>query len=337
MLSRQVYQGGDGGKVYVPLENRCRILADNTPRCARMLSWKYAQMSGEAVRADLRQNHSVPMSVKHIQRTFDEVGEVLKEKEAEWGYEMPVLQQEVACIAIGCDGTTAPLRSEGFKEVMVGSITFYNSAGERLESIYTACSPEKDKPTFAAIFAQEIEEVKRHYPKACYQGLADGAAWNWNFLEPRTDVQLTDFFHASSYLAGAAEDIFRKGEERKAWLDKAAHKLKHEPGGAEAALRELESSPKRDKEKVGRAITYFTNQLDRMNYSEFLEKKRPIGSGITEAACKTMVNQRLCNSGMRWHGDAMDKILMARCLIYSSDRWKQFWNKVDRYGYNRTS
>lgn len=321
----------------MPIENRCRILADNTPRCARMLSWKYAQMSGESVRTDLRQHHSVCMSVKHIQRTFDEVGEVVKAKEAEWDYEMPVLQQEVACIAIGCDGTTAPVRGEGFKEVMVGSITFYNSEGERLDSIYTACAPEKDKPTFAAIFAQEIEEVKRHYPKVCCQGLADGAAWNWNFLEPRTDVQLTDFFHASSYLTSAAGAMFRKKEERETWLGTAARQLKHEAGGAQAILQHLKSSPKKSKEKVEKAITYFTNQLNRMNYSEFLEKKRPIGSGVTEAACKTLVNQRLCNSGMRWHGDAMDKILMARCLIYSSDRWKQFWDKVDRYGYNRTS
>lgn len=336
-MSRQVYQRGEGGKTYVPLESRCRILADNTPRCARMLSWKYAQMSGGAVREDLAQNHAVHMGTKHIQRTFDQVGEVLKEKEAEWGYELPAIKEEVACIAVSCDGTTAPVRGEGFKEVMVGSITFYDSEGERLDSIYAACAPEKDKPTFAAIFGQEIEEVKRHYPRVCYQGLADGAAWNWNFLEPRTDVQLTDFFHASGYVASAAEAMFRKKEERKAWLDKTAHQLKHEAGGARAILQHMESSPQRGKEKVGKAITYFTNQLDRMDYSGFLEKKRPIGSGVTEAACKTLVNQRLCNSGMRWHSDAIDKILMARCLIYSSDRWKQFWNKVDRYGYNRTS
>jgi len=112
------------------------------------------------------------MSTKHIQRTFEEVGEVMKEKESEWEYQLPALREEVACIALSCDGTTAPLRDEGFKEVMVGNISFYNSAGERLDSIYTACAPEKGKQTFEAIFAQEIEEVKNHYPKAYYLGLA---------------------------------------------------------------------------------------------------------------------------------------------------------------------
>jgi len=37
-----------------------------------------------------------------------------------------------------------------------------------------------------------------------------------------------------------------------------------------------------------------------MNYAQYLEKKYPIGSGVTEAACKTLVKQRLCCSGMRW-------------------------------------
>jgi len=37
-----------------------------------------------------------------------------------------------------------------------------------------------------------------------------------------------------------------------------------------------------------------------MNYSDYREKHLPIGSGVTEAACKTIIKQRLCRSGMRW-------------------------------------
>ena len=332
-----MYQSGYGGKTYMPLENRCRIIADSTPKCARLLSWKYSEMSGGKVRDDLRENHAVSMSILHIQRVFEEVGGIMKEKEAEWGYEMPTIREEVACIAICCDGTTAPVREEGHKEVMVGSISFYNTAGERLESIYTACAPEKGKAVFEAIFAQEIEEVKQCYPKVHYMGIADGASWNWGFLEPRTDEQLTDFFHAQTYLTGASEVMFRKKDERKAWLGTASHQLKHKAQSAEAILEELKKSPKSGREKMEKAITYFTNQLKRMNYATFVQKNQPIGSGVIEAACKTLVNQRLCNSGMRWHSDAMDNILMARSLIYSADRWEQFWKKVDRYGINCTS
>jgi len=34
-----------------------------------------------------------------------------------------------------------------------------------------------------------------------------------------------------------------------------------------------------------------------MNYPKFLAEHLPIGSGVTEAACKTLVKQRLCASG----------------------------------------
>ncbi|TAK45097.1 MAG: hypothetical protein EPO28_04070 [Saprospiraceae bacterium] len=102
-------------------------------------------------------------------------------------------------------------------------------------------------------------------------------------------------------------------------------------------IKRVDVQPQKDKEGVQKAVTYFTNQLERMNYAAMLKKNRPIGSGVTEAACKTLVNQRLCNSGMRWYSDAMDKILMARSLSYSADRWSQFRNKIDRYGFICTS
>ncbi len=38
----------------------------------------------------------------------------------------------------------------------------------------------------------------------------------------------------------------------------------------------------------------------RMSYARNVEANIPIGSGVTEAACKMLVKQRLCNSGMRW-------------------------------------
>ena len=37
-----------------------------------------------------------------------------------------------------------------------------------------------------------------------------------------------------------------------------------------------------------------------MNYHENVTDNLPIGSGVTEAACKTLIKQRFCQSGMRW-------------------------------------
>jgi len=71
-----------------------------------------------------------------------------------------------------------------------------------------------------------------------------------------------------------------------------------------------------------------------MDYAMNVEKNIPIGSGITEAACKVIVKQRLCCSGMKWKDEGASVVLTLRCLNHSDGRWGQFWNKIDRYGFS---
>ena len=84
-----------------------------------------------------------------------------------------------------------------------------------------------------------------------------------------------------------------------------------------------------------RAITYFTNQskAGRMDYASRVTAHEPIGSGVTEAACKVIVKQRLCGSGMKWSENGSAVVLSLRALSYTPERWDQFWSKVDRWGF----
>ncbi len=59
----------------------------------------------------------------------------------------------------------------------------------------------------------------------------------------------------------------------------------------------------------------------------------PVGSGVTEAACKTLVKQRMCRSGMRWKDQGASMLLTLRALICSTGHWDEFWSKVDRFGF----
>ena len=74
-----------------------------------------------------------------------------------------------------------------------------------------------------------------------------------------------------------------------------------------------------------------------MNYALHLEQNLPIGSGVTEAACKTIVKQRLCCSGMKWKEKGAAIVLSLRTLVYSRGRWSQFWSKIDQYGFPVTA
>ena len=96
-----------------------------------------------------------------------------------------------------------------------------------------------------------------------------------------------------------------------------------------AFKRKLSESVRGD---VLSAIRYFEDHLPLMKYSEHVEDNLLIGSGVTEAACKTLLRQRLCGSGMRWKDTGIQVVLSLRALVQTPSRWGQFWEKVEQYG-----
>ena len=60
-----------------------------------------------------------------------------------------------------------------------------------------------------------------------------------------------------------------------------------------------------------------------MQYWEYRRRHLPIGSGITEAACKTVFTQRLKLSGMRWKHEGAGIVLTLRVILLSG-----IWEEV---------
>ena len=338
-IARHVYQSQRGGATFCPLESNARILNSATPKLAKMLSHKYSKLSVDEVKSDLQSNHGRELSRGYIQKVSETVGVLAQAKEEQWHYSTPKLEDVVSTVSIGLDGTTIHLREQGYRETMVGTIALYDADGERLHTTYIGAAPEYGKSTFIQRMEREIRHIKKLYPDALYIGVADGAADNWPFLNVHTTRQVTDFWHATEYLADAAEAIFStKNEHRqkKEWLDDRCHRLKHMKGAAGRILKELKENAQglrseNRKEKLHKAISYFTCQKSRMNYYALVQEALPIGSGVTEAACKMIVKQRLCQSGMKWREKGASIILSLRTLE-RSNRWDQFWGKVSQFG-----
>jgi hypothetical protein len=61
-----------------------------------------------------------------------------------------------------------------------------------------------------------------------------------------------------------------------------------------------------------------------MRYAELKARGFPIGSGVVEAACKTLVTQRLKLSGMRWSTARAQAVLTPRGWD-QSERFDQAW------------
>lgn len=337
-IPRHVYQTSDGGRTYCPLDDRARILVTSTPRFAKVISSKYAEFGSSRVASDLLNNHGRSVPRSFVQNISEIVGAIVLAREESWTYSTPVpSDMDIDVVTIGVDGTCAHMCEEGWRETMVGSISLY-SHGERIHSTYIGAIPEYGKATFYERMEREIQHVKDILPKANYVGIADGAKGNWDFLKKHTCHQTLDFYHATEYLTKVADKAFpRQARDRKIWLDDACHRLKNNKTGPGALIGEMkiflnEARGDEAREKIEASLTYFQNQKKRMTYADNVDQGIPIGSGVTEAACKTIVKQRLCCSGMKWKEKGASIVLALRCMNYTESRWPQFWAKVIQYG-----
>jgi hypothetical protein len=341
-VKRHVYQGSKGGAVFCPMEHAARTMRTATPLFAKQVSFKYANANAGTVVMDFAQ-HGRAIARSYVGEVASDVASVAGEKEESWSYAVTVAPagERVATVGIGVDGTCTLFSEEGWRQVMVGTIAFYDGKGERLATTYVADAPEYGKATFFARMDAEIAYVREAYPDAAYVGVADGAHDLWAWLEGRCDWQVVDFWHASEYLAAAAAGMRRGASAQTAWLEDACHRLKHEKGAAAALLAEFQQAREqlgdraRGAAALGKAISYFGNHLERMNYDVYAAMNMPIGSGVTEAACKCIAKERLCGSGMRWSMGGAAGVLSLRTLVKSSNRWEEFWKKTARLGFSR--
>ena len=340
-IERYVYQSSAGGALFCPLEVNGRVVRTATPLMAKQVAFKYALNNASEVVQDFAQ-HGRVLSRSYVREIAADVASISSEKEEHWSYALPAVPpgQRVATVSIGVDGTCALFTEDGWRQVMVGTIAFYDDEGQRLDTIYVANAPEKGKGSFFERMEHEMARVRELYPDVRYVGVADGARDQWDWLERHTEWSVLDFWHASEYLNSVAGAFARRQDQQQVWAQEACHRLKHDEGAVSEILAELKEAqergvPKAVAEDVEKTITYLNNQRERMDYHLYRLMGLPIGSGVTEAACKCIAKQRLCGSGMRWQLEGAQEVLSLRALIKSSGRWEQFWRKTAQHGFSK--
>ena len=246
-----------------------------------------------------------------------------------------------------------------YKNAMVGAISLYTegnnvidfSTGEevlvpqRISSIYHARMPEDKAPVFKAQFEELLARVERELPENVTKILLmDGARSLWNYAEqaPIYDsyIKIVDFFHAAEHLSKLGEALHGKeSDEAKQWYERWVHKLKHEANAVESLLRSVTRYKGANQLSAARVAdvktekTYFERNKDKMNYADLVSKGFPIGSGPVEAACKTVVKARFCQSGMRWTINGGQNVMNLR-VVQKSGHWESSWKTyVESGGY----
>jgi hypothetical protein len=158
--------------------------------------------------------------------------------------------------------------------------------------------------------------------------LGDGAAWIWNIATAQFPeaTQVVDLFHAREHLHDLARKLeFMLLDRKEEWLAARLEDLDygHIDGICKAARVFPLVGVKKD--ELDTALGYFENNAPRMRYHWFRQCGLFVGSGVVEASCKTVIGQRLKQSGMHWTVNGADAIIALRCKEASST-WEAVCN-----------
>jgi hypothetical protein len=150
--------------------------------------------------------------------------------------------------------------------------------------------------------------------------LGDGAVWIWNLVAQyyANAVQIVDWYHAEEHLEDVAMAAFTLSSERTFWLESVTQLLWD--GQVEDVIIACENLAHFCL-NAQHAVTYFTNNIERMRYDKYRAAGYMIGSGTIESACKQIVTQRLKLPGAQWEVSGAVQTAKARAA-WLSGQWQ---------------
>ena len=242
-------------------------------------------------------------------------------------------------LAVGRDGLMLPIRGkETYKEGATATVSVLDRCGQRLGTIYLGQMPESGQGTLSDELTRLLRDVLAQWqgalPRLVY--ITDAGFHPRDYfenvlsrmLDPKRaghylDWEWTvDYYHACCYVSKVAEAIFGPGREAHSWAAKMRRWLKEKPGGihrvlrSAGALRTIRGLVGEHKDYQN-AYAFLQKHAPWMDYAGRRRRKLPIGSGVTEAACKIVFSQRFKCSGMKWDIAGGAAILELRVAVLS--------------------
>jgi hypothetical protein len=327
---------GAGGATTVLAERVARWAVDYSQREVRQ--WLEAEhglrWSNDRLRQVLREFRRTAVAFRaeaQTQRLLQWLGEAERSR----GRHRPVL-------ALGRDGVLVPIRGDGYQEASTATVSVYDRRGRRLGTVYLGQMPQARQATLTADLTALVTAVLGQWsgplPRLVYvtdKGQAQDDYYRRvlrRLRHPRHPGQrlawewVLDFFHVAGYVAQLREALFGSGGH--GWYGRMRHWLRHRAQGVVQVLRSAMQHYNRRAlsaaatETFWKAYRYLRRHRRCMEYARYRQRGLPIGSGVTEAACKTVFTQRLKRSGMRWHKESGQVIVDLR-VLHLSGIWRE--------------
>ena len=337
-------------KSFAPVERVLGVVEGTTPALAEAAARLAAQAgaSQRQVQDQLAAQHGVTIGTERLRAVLDHMSGTMAEARQELQAQrlLALLSQAdqstgrtKPVLTVSRDGIS--LRKEQyslFEVATTATVTVSDRRGQRLGTVYLAFAPELGQQQMTAQLTGLIEEVLRRWegplPRLAY--VTDAGDNETAYYEkvlrpmvhPRTGEQLSwqriiDFYHAMERVWKLADVLFADDPRgRWSWGRRMGRLLKKANGPfrvlhAAAALKARQTLNGAEKEEYRKAYNYLCTRTQWMQYCEYARVNLPLGSGIVEAACKTIYTQRLKLSGMRWSKAGAQVILNLRVVLLS--------------------
>lgn len=267
----------------------------------------------------LRRHHAIHISKEFLEKVTQTVGQFWLERDDKESEEMlsekiiPFGGSDCDSCCVFADGTMVHTDGD-WHEVRVGTVRSSTGQAVRKSSIARFV----DVGHFGADLWRKACE--RGYGWASLKAfIGDGSHWIWDLADLHFPdaVQILDWYHLAEHLSKCGNEVLGEGtQESRQWAGHMRRVLKE--GMVEQAIGEVEKLPGRSGRK-GQAKhelrTYLKNNRRRVDYPRYRSLGLPIGSGEVEAQCKSVVQARCKQSGMRWSRRGAERVLRIRCAL----------------------
>ena len=326
---------------------------DLSPGVRRMLALVGSETPFDRGRYQIELLAGLKVTAKAVERTAEAIGADIaageqREMERARQLSLPiVVGQPIPILYVEMDGTGVPVvkaETEGragkvkgepahTRESKIGSVFTQTTCNEKGYAIR-----DPDSTTYVAAIETAGEFGLRIYLEAWNRGweraekkvvIGDGAEWIWNIADDHFAgaIQIVDIFHARQHLWDVARKLYPgQDAEQKQWITFHEKELLDQ-GKIEdlvTVIRAISSLPPEVLEKIRIEADYFDHNKERMRYPKFRAQHLFIGSGVIEAACKTIIGSRCKRSGMFWTVSGANAILALRCCHFNG-RFEDYW------------
>jgi hypothetical protein len=330
---------------------------DYSPGVRRMMAVVGSDASFDQGREQMELLAGLEVTRKAVERHAEAIGnDIASREQAEIQRAVqldlpPVAGTEIPVLYIEMDGTGVPVtasEAEGRKGKNGGQPAHTREV--KLGCVFTqTTTDQEDRPmrddtstTYAGAIETAEEFGRRMYRQAWQRGwsraakkviiadgIADGAIWIWNIADREFPgaIQIVDLYHAREHLWVLAGKLLSTDQrQRKRWVTGLQKKL--DAGKVNSVVRQLRSFPASSidaAELLRIEADYFERNAERMRYPDFRRQNLFVGSGVIEAACKTVIAQRLKQSGMFWTLRGANAIIALRCCRFNRE-FEDYWS-----------